>query len=91
MQVLDRLHVNYLSPCELPSETPFDDDPEQRTDYLDCYRRGYQQAVIGLRSSFCQPPHRHHRCRGWHDGQAAGYVVFEAACREVLEAQGPSR
>lgn len=61
-------------PIPLPTTTPFENDAERRTVYLEWYWFGYKEALGGATSSFCgsEHPMNDAQFKGHSDGNRDG-------------------
>jgi hypothetical protein len=75
---VDGLAVARSAPVPVPATTPFDGNPQLRTEYLDAYRDGYRSGMTGMNILFRKPPEGvpNPRTKGWRDGADAGLKEY---------------
>jgi len=61
-----------------PATTPFDANPQLKTEYLDAYHDGYRSGLTGMNILFRKPPEGvpNPRTKGWRDGVDAGLKEY---------------
>jgi hypothetical protein len=66
------------APVPTPATTPFDANPQQKTEYSDAYRDGYRSGLTGMNILFRKPPEgvSNPRTKGWRDGVDAGLKEY---------------